>query len=119
MSETLFPGITVIFERRSGIESEFRLSDSEVIRVEGVRFSVALLRQILNQPPDGFYSFKRDRENIVVTKQQMEAPNRQMSDPQFLRWLADQFENTAVRERLRDIALKIESAEDAAREAEA
>lgn len=70
MSQTLLRGITVVLERRGGTESHFTLTDGEVMRVEGVRFSVALLRQVLNQPPDGFYSFKRDGETIVVTKQE-------------------------------------------------
>lgn len=60
--------LSVIFERAGGDSPTFTMDESEVLQIEGVRFSAALLKSILNDPPVGAFSFRRDGENIVVTQ---------------------------------------------------
>lgn len=41
--------------------------DNGTIRVQGVAFSVDILRSILDYPQPGLYSFKRENDHIVLT----------------------------------------------------
>ena len=51
-----------------------KILPNDIIEIEGVKIAISFLKQILNKPPKGVFSFVRDGDTIMITRHEESKP---------------------------------------------